>query len=162
MALLNAESPDVLELIQNLELEMLWHPSLSDGTSLHHRRLVDGMLAGEQRLDILVVEGAVVRGPGGTGMYDTFWGKPKKDILAGLAARARAVVAVGTCACFGGIGADGQILRSEERRAAIRGVGDRVDTRVRAGHMSGGVVVQRLANTRKTIGVVGMGGLRHT
>jgi uptake hydrogenase small subunit len=109
MALLNAESPDVLELIQNLELEVLWHPSLSDGTSLHHRRLVDAMLAGEQKLDILCVEGAVVRGPGGTGMYDTFWGRPKKDILSGLAARARVVVAVGTCACFGGVGADGQI-----------------------------------------------------
>jgi hydrogenase small subunit len=42
-------------------------------------------------------------------MYDTVRGRPKKDIVAQLARRARYVVAVGTCASFGGIGADGDI-----------------------------------------------------
>ena len=49
------------------------------------------------------------RGPGGTGMYDVVAGRPKKDLVAGLAERARYVVAVGTCASFGGIGAHGAV-----------------------------------------------------
>lgn len=42
-------------------------------------------------------------------MYDTFLGKPRKDLVSALARRARFVVAVGTCAAFGGVGADGEI-----------------------------------------------------
>jgi Ni,Fe-hydrogenase I small subunit len=64
---------------------------------------------GEQPLDILCVEGAIVRGPGGTGMYDTLDGRPKKDLVTALARRARYVIAAGTCASFGGISAGGDI-----------------------------------------------------
>jgi hydrogenase small subunit len=39
-------------------------------------------------------------------MFDTVEETPKKDILAGLAARAGDLVAVGTCAAFGGISAN--------------------------------------------------------
>jgi hydrogenase small subunit len=42
-------------------------------------------------------------------MYDTFKGRPKKDLIASLAKRAAYVVAVGTCASYGGIGADGAV-----------------------------------------------------
>ncbi len=108
MALLGMDAPDLVELLGILQLELLWHPSLSNGRPASHRSLLEGLLSGEQRLDILCVEGTVIRGPGGTGMYDTYDGKPKKDLLAGLAKRAQWVVAVGTCASFGGIGADGE------------------------------------------------------
>ena len=42
-------------------------------------------------------------------MYDTLDRQPKKELIAGLARKAKFVIAVGTCASFGGIGADGEI-----------------------------------------------------
>jgi len=109
MSLLNLDSPNLVELCRLLDIEILWHPSLSNGSPVGHRNLIEAILANEQPLDFLCVEGSVIRGPGGTGMYDTFDGKPKKDLVAGLARRAQVVVAVGTCASYGGIGANGDI-----------------------------------------------------
>lgn len=109
MALLNAESPHLMELLELLDVEILWHPSLSAQSDAAHRKLLAGIIAGEQPLDILCVEGAIIRGPGGTGMFDTFAGQPKKDLVANLAQRAHIVVAVGTCASFGGIPGAGHV-----------------------------------------------------
>jgi hydrogenase small subunit len=109
MALLSLESPDLVELLDLVGMEVLWHPSLSNTSPSGHLHLLDSILSGDQRLDVLCVEGAIIRGPGGTGMYDTMAGKPKKNIIAGLARRAHYVVAVGTCASFGGIGVVGAI-----------------------------------------------------
>ncbi|MDE3166081.1 MAG: NADH:ubiquinone oxidoreductase [Acidobacteriota bacterium] len=109
MALLSMESPDFPELLGILDIEVLWHPSLSNGSPDYHRRLLQELLSGDRPLDILCIEGAIIRGPGGTGMYDTFDANPKKDLVSGLAKRARYVIGVGTCASFGGIGADGEI-----------------------------------------------------
>lgn len=106
---LNAELPEFTELLKSLDIQMLWHPSLSNGTANEHHDLIESILSGELQLDILCVEGAVIRGPSGTGMFDTVAGRPKKDILAGLCAQAQFVVAVGTCASFGGISAECEI-----------------------------------------------------
>lgn len=108
VALLSLESPDFFELLKVLSIDLLWHPSLSNGSPDHHRRLVEALISGEQPLDILCVEGAIIRGPGGSGMYNTFDNKPKKDLVASLARRAQTVIAVGTCASFGGIGTDAE------------------------------------------------------
>lgn len=109
MSILNMESPGLLELFDLLRIEVLWHPSLSSISHTQHRGIVDAVLTGKQPLDILCIEGAVIRGPGGTGMYDTLFGKPKKDLVSGLARRAGVVLAMGTCASFGGVGADGDV-----------------------------------------------------
>ena len=109
MALLGVESPDLVEALGFLGIEVLWHPSLSNGSSMEHEALLEELLNGARPLDILVLEGSIIRGPGGTGMYDTWGGKPKKDLVHGLARQAGAVVAAGTCASFGGIGSDGEI-----------------------------------------------------
>ncbi len=109
MSLLNVESPNLIELLALLDIEVLWHPTLSNGSAVQHQQLVDAMLAGEQPLDILCVEGSIIRGPGGTGMYDLFNRKPKKDLVAGLAEQAQFVVAVGTCAGFGGVTTVGEV-----------------------------------------------------
>jgi hydrogenase small subunit len=105
MSLLNLESPDLPELLRDLDLEVLWHPSLSTSGARGREAIVDAITRGERPLDVLVVEGAVIRGPGGTGMFDTFGGRPKKNVVAALAKVARNVVAVGTCAAFGGVSA---------------------------------------------------------
>ncbi|MFA6107584.1 MAG: NADH:ubiquinone oxidoreductase [Candidatus Latescibacterota bacterium] len=109
MSMLSLESPDLAELLGLLDVELLWHPSFSNGGPAQHRQLLEALIAGERRLDLLCVEGAIVRGPSGTGMFDTLHGKPRKDLVSQLARRARVVVAAGTCASFGGVGADGEI-----------------------------------------------------
>ncbi|MBS4098348.1 MAG: HupU protein [Sulfuricella sp.] len=109
MSFLNAESPDLIELFDTLGITLLWHPSLSTLSPAAQNSLIDALINGEQTLDILVVEGAIIRGPANTGMFDTRGGRPKKDLAAALANKARLVVAAGTCAAFGGIGADSTI-----------------------------------------------------
>jgi len=109
MSLLNAESPDLLEYCTLLGVDILWHPSLTSITLKEQRELNEGLVSGAKPLDILCIEGSIIRGPGGTGMYDATDGRPKKDLVAALANRAKYVIAVGTCAGYGGIGADGEV-----------------------------------------------------
>lgn len=109
MSLLSLESPDLTEMLDMLEVEILWHPSLSSMSAQEHSRLLEDIYSDRQSLDILCVEGAVIRGPGGTGMFDVFQGHPRKDMLIRLATKARYVIAVGTCACFGGITGAGDV-----------------------------------------------------
>ena len=108
-SLFNTESPDVLELFDSLDIEILWHPSISRMDLREQRKLIQLLLSDEQELDILCIEGSIIRGPSGTGMYDEAYGGPKKDLVASLATKARYIVSVGTCASFGGVGADGEI-----------------------------------------------------
>jgi len=103
-SLLNAESPDLLQLLHGLDLKVLWHPSFTCCPAESQDRIYDDLASGKSELDVLCLEGSVIRGPGGTGMFDTRSGRPKKDMIRALATRARFVIAVGTCASFGGFG----------------------------------------------------------
>ncbi|SFJ08926.1 HupU protein [Celeribacter neptunius] len=105
MSLLCAESPSLIDLFHGAGLEFLWHPSLSEATGAEVRRLLDAIEAGEQQLDILCVEGAIARGPRGTGRYHMLAGTGRSmlDWVESLAPLARHVVAVGTCATYGGV-----------------------------------------------------------
>ncbi len=105
----NAESPNIVELFNFFDIELLWHPSLSVNRIANQQEINEGLLSGEMPLDILCIEGSILRGPGGTGMFDEIFGKPKKDLVASLAKRARYILAVGTCASFGGIGVNTEI-----------------------------------------------------
>jgi hydrogenase small subunit len=109
MSLLNLESPDLTEVLGLLGIDVLWHPSLSNLSAAKHLELVEDLSSGGKPLDFLVVEGAVIRGPGGTGMFDTVGRRPRKEIVAALARRARFVIAAGTCASFGGVSASGEV-----------------------------------------------------
>jgi hydrogenase small subunit len=106
MALLCAQNPTIEQLVRDGSLRLLWHPSLSGpGASL--AEVLEGVESGRQPLDILCVEGSIVTGPHGTGMFDSFRKRPKMDIVRALVGRADHVVAMGTCAAFGGIPAMG-------------------------------------------------------
>ena len=105
LAILSAESPSLEQLFTQQNLELLWHPSLSHQTSQHREDTLQRIQSGEQVLDILCVEGSIITAPRGTGLFDTWHGRAKKDVIADLAARAGAVVAIGTCAAFGGVSA---------------------------------------------------------
>jgi hydrogenase small subunit len=106
---LSSEYPNVVELFRTLDIQLLWHPSFSSISPNNHKKLQEDIIAGEQRLDILLVEGSVICGPAGTGMFHTRDGHPKKELIYSLASRAQVVIAVGTCASFGGFGANDAI-----------------------------------------------------
>ncbi len=108
MSIINAESPDILEAQDGLDITILWHPTFSSIQPNEHSRLLDDLIEGRSALDILCVEGAVIRGPDGTGMFETFNGRPKKDLVRQLAKRAGIVIAAGTCASFGGVTGAGE------------------------------------------------------
>ena len=105
----NAESPNVTELFGSLDIELLWHPSISVNSPNTLKAIHEDLISGVRELDVLCVEGSILRGPGGTGLYDEILGKPKKDLVASLASRARHILAIGTCASYGGIGANTEI-----------------------------------------------------
>jgi Ni,Fe-hydrogenase I small subunit len=82
---------------------LLWHPSLSLESPREAAVLIDRIVAGEQHLTLLCVEGSVIHGPNGSGRFDMFEGRPKRDVVAELCERAEYVLAMGSCAAFGGI-----------------------------------------------------------
>lgn len=109
MSLLCAEDPNVLELLEDAGVDLLWHPAISQATGDEVTALLSDILAGKATLDILCVEGAIVTGPKGTGRYHMLSGTGRSmlewcRLLAPLATH---VVAVGTCAAFGGVSAAG-------------------------------------------------------
>lgn len=107
LSLLNAESPNLLEALESYSVQVLWHPSLSLESPRELEAIIDRIETGRQELTVLAVEGSIMLGPDGTGMYDSFHGRAKKDIIAALADKADVVVAMGTCAAFGGVPASG-------------------------------------------------------
>ena len=124
-SLLSSDFLDVTDLFNTLGLELLWHPSLSSLSYTSHQKMVDQIISGAVELDILVVEGSIICGPAGTGMFDTINGRAKKELFHALAHQARVVVAVGTCAAFGGFGVDHAIeatglqFRKKEKGGAL-------------------------------------------
>ncbi|HEY8347393.1 MAG TPA: hydrogenase [Symbiobacteriaceae bacterium] len=103
MSLLNAEEPDLCQFIDEYRINVLFHPSLSPVWGPQLVQLVDDLSTGKIPLDVLVVEGAVPDGPDGTGLFNTFAGRPMKEVVRKLAAVAGYTVAVGDCATHGGI-----------------------------------------------------------
>ena len=93
----------LLDFLEQYHVQLLWHPSLSLESPKELAGLIDRILAGEQELTLLCIEGSILHGPNGTGRYDTFHGQPKKDLIAALGNKAEYVLAMGTCAAFGGI-----------------------------------------------------------
>lgn len=103
LAILSAEAPSFEGLLATHGLDLLWHPSFSHAPMRRFDALIRAIEAGEQRLDILCIEGSLITAPRGTGLNDSYHGRARIDIVRALAARAGHVVAMGTCAAFGGV-----------------------------------------------------------
>ncbi|WP_415901604.1 HupU protein [Neptuniibacter sp. QD29_5] len=112
MSLLNAESPDLISTLKAANINLLWHPSLSEETGSEVTELLDKILADELKLDALCIEGAVPRGPEGTGRYHILGGTntPMMTWVQKLAQKAKYTIAIGSCAAYGGISAAGENL----------------------------------------------------
>ena len=104
LSILNMDDPDLFTQLQNWGIEVIWHPSLSTLSPKEQDEQLEALLSGEMPLDYFCLEGNVVNGPNDTGMFDTFRGQPKRELVQALAEQAQYVIAVGTCASFGGFG----------------------------------------------------------
>ncbi|MCU0773892.1 MAG: HupU protein [Ideonella sp.] len=109
MSLLCADTPDLPGALEAAGVNLLWHPSLSQAGGAELVDLLERCADGRQRLDVLCLEGAVLRGPRGTGRFHRLAGtdQPMVHWVSRLATAARHVVAIGTCAAYGGIAAAG-------------------------------------------------------
>lgn len=105
MSLLNAESPDLYAALRQANIELLWHPSLSEASLDEFNELLAKIESGEQALDALCLEGSVMMGPKNTGNFHKLagTGRSMKDWLESLSQKARYTIAVGSCAAYGGI-----------------------------------------------------------
>jgi ferredoxin hydrogenase small subunit len=109
MSLLCADTPDFYGLLRHAGIDLLWHPSLSLENGRELTAILAEVLAGRIALDALCIEGALLRGPRGTGRFHMLAGTglPMIDWVRRLSAHARHVLAVGSCAAWGGITAGG-------------------------------------------------------
>ncbi|MCU7931871.1 MAG: HupU protein [Candidatus Thiodiazotropha sp. (ex Codakia rugifera)] len=109
LSLLCAEGPDMMTLFESAGINLLWHPSLSEASGSELIELLENIVSKKVRLDILCLEGSVVRGPNGSGLFHRLsgTGKPMRDWIEKLARLAKHVIAVGSCAAYGGITAAG-------------------------------------------------------
>jgi ferredoxin hydrogenase small subunit len=105
MSLLCAENPGIFALLDEAGINILWHPALSLETGAEVAAILQRIAGGEVALDVLCVEGAIARGPKGTGRYHVLsgTGRPMLDWVMQMAGLARHVVAVGSCAAYGGM-----------------------------------------------------------
>ncbi len=105
MSVLCSAVSDLPGTLRDAGLRLLWHPSLSEASGGEALEVLRSCAAGETPLDILCVEGAVLRGPKGTGRFHLLagTGEPMMAWIARLADRAARVVAVGSCAAYGGV-----------------------------------------------------------
>jgi ferredoxin hydrogenase small subunit len=86
-------------------LELAGHPAISEACSDEFVNILNSVLTGERLVDGLLIEGAVLNGPNGSGAYQLAAGmnRPMNRLIEELAGKVRHVVAVGSCAAFGGV-----------------------------------------------------------
>ncbi len=109
LSLFNAESPNLFTALESAGIDLLWHPSLSEESDEELQQIIARILNGEIQLDFFCLEGSVIQGPNGSGMFHRQAGsdRPMRDHISELAEKAQQVIAIGSCAAFGGMTAAG-------------------------------------------------------
>ena len=109
MSVLGAEPGGLAQACQQAGISLVWHPSLSQESGAEALAILEACRTGERAFDALVIEGSVLRGPRGSGRFQILsgTGKPMAWWVGQLAAQARHVMAVGSCAAFGSIPSSG-------------------------------------------------------
>lgn len=112
-AALNAYNPEFADALEKLNVSILYHETLLapqgifvDGelkntSDLNAEILLDELV--EEGGYILVVEGSIANGPDGTGKACMYGGHTFKSVFEKAAKKAVAIVALGSCAAYGGI-----------------------------------------------------------
>jgi ferredoxin hydrogenase small subunit len=107
MSALAADDVGFQQVLARFGIRLLWHPALSEESGRVARSILADAAAGRVAVDALCVEGAILTGPGGSGRFQLLSGsgRPMAQWVDEIARRARFVVAVGSCAAYGGIAA---------------------------------------------------------
>jgi hydrogenase small subunit len=100
--LLRTTEPDLAELLLEL-ISLDYHETLAAAAGHQAEAILEKTLERHSGKYVLVVEGAVPLADGG--IYCKIGGRTASDLLERTAAHAAAIVAVGSCASFGGIAA---------------------------------------------------------
>lgn len=105
LSLFNAESPNLFTALESAGIDLLWHPSLSEESGDELHQIIERIVNDELQLDLFCLEGSVIQGPNGSGMFHRQAGsaRPMRDHIRELAQKARQVIAIGNCAAFGGM-----------------------------------------------------------
>jgi F420-nonreducing hydrogenase I len=116
ISMLDGGTPDIVELIQYLNLNLLYQEVLMmqqgifvDGkpantSELNSELVLDEILENEKGY-VLISEGGVPNGPDGTGKYLVLGGRTYKEIYEKAAKNASAIIAIGNCATNSGVNA---------------------------------------------------------
>jgi uptake hydrogenase small subunit len=109
MALLGADTFDLPGMLAAGGVKLEFHPALSEASGSEALEILDDYRHGRRRLDILCVEGAIQRGPNGTGRFHlrAGSGEPMADWIKAMAEQADHVLAIGSCTAFGGVNTAG-------------------------------------------------------
>jgi ferredoxin hydrogenase small subunit len=103
-SLLCAQPRPLFAELADAGIEFLWHPGLSLASGEEALALLEACASGEQPFDVLCIEGAMLRGPQGSGKFHLMagTGRPMTTWVTRLAQQAHWVLAIGSCSAFGG------------------------------------------------------------
>lgn len=105
MSALSADDVGLVRALERFGIDLIWHPSLSEQSGAQALAILEDCAEGRRAVDALCVEGAALTGPDGSGRCQILSGsgRPLTQWVTRIAAHAHHVVAVGSCAAFGGI-----------------------------------------------------------
>jgi len=99
-ATLQSSHPDFADLILNV-ISLEYHETLMAASGIQARQVLDEAVQKYAGKFILVVEGSIPTKE--KGIYMKLAGRPALDVLADIGGKAAAIVAIGSCASWGGI-----------------------------------------------------------
>ena len=99
----------VLAQLMDAGIEIVAHPALGEASGEEALATLEAVASGALAIDFLCVEGAMLRGPNGSGRFHLLSGTgvPLIEWVQRLAMHARHVIAIGSCTAFGGVNAAG-------------------------------------------------------
>jgi uptake hydrogenase small subunit len=106
---LGSEWGSLFATLADAGIEIVWHPSISEACADESLAILNACVDGSAPFDVLCIEGSLLRGPQGSGRFHVMAGteRPMIEWVRLLAARAKHVIAMGSCAAFGGVTAAG-------------------------------------------------------
>ena len=107
-SLLYHEPRPLFDELRGAGIEFVWHPAISETTGADALALLEACATGQHAFDVLCIEGAMLRGPNGSGKFHLMAGsgRPLTEWVQRLAAQAKWVFAIGSCSAWGGFSAN--------------------------------------------------------
>lgn len=105
VSLLQGVNPDLVDVINDFRLAIDFHPTIMIPSGTEAMDVLLSLFKGKAKLDILIIEGAIPSAHFCTVGESRNKPVPFMDLVRNLGKKAQNVVAIGTCASYGGISA---------------------------------------------------------